>query len=197
MLQAFRSVLEVYQKCIMGKLEIVTNLKSEPIIGQFYLVPCIRTNHIPLNWIPIVGDFHTDSELRIPEKHFHYDVRFIPGLFFPKQSRNNYPPEVEQIGRVIGIEKDKFELHAIEPIEVELKRRKCLRRMPEFPLQKVGGIHNEMHKKYHGKSVKCGKCPHRNFPLENLPKDENGFIICNGHGLKINSKTMKVENRFL
>ena len=64
--------------------------------------------------------------------------------------------------------------------------------MPAMP--RVKNFEN-VAKRHIGRKIVCGKCPHRGFPLESLPKDENGHVICNGHGLKIDMNKREVVTR--
>lgn len=166
-------------------------MKTEPIVGKFYLVECVLVN--TWHWMPIVGQWHSDAEIGVQHKHYHLDPRFIPKN--KMNSSRGYTPEVATLGIVIFDYKDRPFGHCktdplVEPV---LKRRKCYRAMPEFPHGVIQ--RNNVEKTLIGRKVLCGKCPHKGFPLESLPKDENGHVICNGHGLKIDMNKREVIER--
>lgn len=165
-------------------MQKVSELKTEPEIGKFYWVECLRKH---CYWIPIIGEKHTDKELGVEKLHFHQDPRFMTD----RELYGFGDSPFNALGRIHYID-DEF--------CIELKKKKCRRQMPEFP--KVITFFNKMEKKYIGKKAKCGKCPHRNFNLDQLPKQDDGSVICNGHGLQINKDgivvprhTLKIKNR--
>jgi hypothetical protein len=168
-------------------VEKVTDLKTEPIIGKFYLVPHVLWRYW---WVPIIGEPHTDADLGISATHYHYDLRFLADdeLFDPiRPNRNNVTREESTLARVLTD-------NAFRP-GVEFKRRKCRHRMADFKWLPEIASYRRFHDAYIGRSVKCGKCPHRQMPLESLPRDAAGNVICNGHGLKINLITNQVVER--
>lgn len=72
--------------------------------------------------------------------------------------------------------------------------------MPDFPLQDENGHslgwHKLLERAYESvKLPSCLKCPHRGMSLKNLPQDEHGNVVCNGHGLKFNLKTGEMVSR--
>lgn len=172
-------------------MQKVTELTTEPIIGKFYLVPCVFYQR---GWWPIIGEPHSDPELGTGAKnpHWHYDIRFFSESSLLYESIK-YDLTSEQ--RTMSYLIDFKDQYSGEPLEVVFKRLKCKRKMPEFKLMNRP-IWQEFHNLYIGKSVKCGKCPHRGMPLESLPKDKNGNVVCNGHGLLISMAEKKVLNRY-
>lgn len=162
-------------------MEKVTELKTEPVVGKYYLVPCVE---ISRGVFPIIGEPHTDIELGIEAKHFHHDLRFMPNKLLEESFISTMTDEERSMFTITNA-----------PQKVFFKKMKCRRVMPVFMLVKRKEYQN-LHKNYVGKSIKCGRCPHRNMPLESLPQDEDGNVICNGHGLKINMREKKVVQRF-
>lgn len=170
-------------------MEKVSEMTTEPIVGKFYLVECALYFGI---WTPIVGDKHSDPDIFISFEHYHKDIRFLPRR------------EFAQPKALLASEGDGVELNrSLEPSYVrviELKKRKCLRPMPPFPDVAGWSLRNrqtisKFQKRFAGRKVLCGKCPHKGFPLESLPKDESGHVICNGHGLKIDMNKGEVVKR--
>jgi len=79
----------------------------------------------------------------------------------------------------------------------ELKRRKCLREMPDFP---PTPDHRwpilELHQSRTCNKLKPGNvCPHRGTDLTPFEKPD-GTAICPGHGLRWNLKTGELMPRF-
>jgi hypothetical protein len=59
-----------------------------PIPGKYYLVPCVQAEHEITGfhigeWVPIVGDLHSDPEIGADFLHFHYDLRFCDSEALP------------------------------------------------------------------------------------------------------------------
>lgn len=172
-------------------MEKVSELTTEPIVGKFYLVPCINIwpGVTRGNWMPIVGPLHADPDL-IPQAgtdkyayHWHRDLRFL--------SKSQFRGATD-FGALLYQYKWPS---SYTPHTVEYRRRKCLRVMGEFPYVPEKQVWSDFHKAHIGRKVLCGKCPHKGFPLESLPKDANGHVICNGHGLKIDMNKREVINR--
>ena len=174
-------------------IENITELKTQPIIGQYYMVPCIwitgRMNRRGGGeWIPVVGNKHNDPEIDINREHWHPDPRFMK-LTFPGGTIGTKFPNVyvsgeqAELGCVFFDVDDKPKLNDTPT----LKRRICRRQMPEFPTSYPSAqfITDRLTKIYVGRKILCGICPHKRMPLESLPRDPDGNVICNGHGLKI------------
>jgi hypothetical protein len=173
-------------------MQLVTELKSPPVVGKKYLVPCFSWNtHWNKAWFPIIGEFHADPDLGVSDEHIHYDSRFLSDRQIDSLTNKKpelYSREILVLGSVIWQPKHKGFL-------VENRIKLCRREMQVFPLV-FQQRYTDLHTKFDGKKVKCGKCPHRGFPIGNLPVDDLGYVICNGHGLKINTRTDRVESRF-
>lgn len=157
-------------------MEKVSEMTSEPIIGKFYLVECVEYIFPSgyREWCPVVGKPHEDTDLGISAVHYHIDSRFK-----------------------IGRPKLDYSLGAVLPVEHvlnhELKKLKC-----KAPFGYYYFNHRwckPFEEKYAGRKAICGKCPHKGFPIESLPKDESGLIICNGHGLAIRNGVV-VKRKF-
>ena len=49
----------------------------EPVVGHYYLVPCLQAAK-PGLWLPIIGPEHEDAAIiKFPALHCHYDLRFF------------------------------------------------------------------------------------------------------------------------
>lgn len=169
--------------------EKVSEMTTEPIVGEFYLVECVRRGGPHSRWIPIVGEKHSDLELSIPTIHYHRDPRFVKDGY--TNGSRYFTPEVNTLAAIVPVNEVK---------ERKLRRLKCRRAMPEFPCRNprnsdILPTTRHLEPIYVGKKVSCGRCPHRNMPLDSLPKGKNGIVICNGHGLAIDTKKMEVVSR--
>jgi hypothetical protein len=175
-------------------IERVADLKAEPVVGKFYLVPCVPTE---CGWVPVIGPRHEDAEyIGFTEWHYHRDARFTTdaqnAFTMPASILEPAPDAYSLIAVVCRTE---------PPTE---KKRKCRRRMPDFPnliRRRVTPLFpatapwmKKLEEAYAGQSAKCGRCPHRGMPLNGLPV-KDGAIICNGHGLKWNVETGEAVRR--
>lgn len=171
-------------------LEKVTEMTTEPIIGKFYLVPVAN---VDINrQVPIIPIWHDDADIGINYHHYHLDVRFMPENDLDYDIR--FPRDVATLGIILA-DRKKAEYYwrwVVTAGDWTYRRRKCRRRMPQ--MREVRNF-NTIETKMLGRKINCGKCPHRGFPLESLPKDENGHVICNGHGLKIDMNKREVVKR--
>jgi len=170
-------------------IQKVTELTSEPIVGKFYLVPCI---YVDGQLVPIIGQPHADPELGIDIVHYHHDTRFgeLDDFLIGTSvqiAATRFPKEEVAIGVVTP--------QSWADASPKLQKLQCRRSMIEFP-DRDRKKYEIFHKKYVGQSVKCGRCPHRNMPLESLPQDGQGNVICSGHGLKIDMNKKIVVERF-
>ncbi len=168
-------------------IEKVSELKTEPIVGKYYLVECVRWKG--KEWRPLIGPSHTDPEIGIHARHRHYDLRFMSLRLPTQRPLFGLQPEQRALGNIY--------YEQLEP--VVLRKMMCKRRMPDFPYADGTGhrirIVHLVELKFVGRKVLCGKCPHKGMPLESLPQDKDGNVICNGHGLKINLKKEVVVER--
>lgn len=181
-------------------IQKVADLTEEPVVGKFYLVECVTTTTDGTAFIPVAGVEHSDPDLKVAQIHLHRDPRFMSDRYL---SRFGYA------GRRLS------NLHAIDSagelaaiilvdfiVKRKLLRRRCYRKMPVFPdirrlesFPKSSPIWTEFHNNYIGRKALCGRCPHKGMPLESLPQDKDGNVICNGHGLKVNLKQGVVVER--
>lgn len=168
----------------------LSEIAGEPVLGQYYFVPCVRTE-----WgvMPILGPWHNDKEyLGVEKAHYHYDPRFVSDGFLDLHVRS-FPACSNEQSLMASVMFDPE--GKVKPFEC---RRKCTRRMPDFPSQlregKPAAWLMPMQKAY-TQLTACGKCPHRGFPLSAENADENGNVVCPGHGLQFNLKTGRVVDR--
>lgn len=165
---------------------------EKPVVGSFYMVPCVyRGLWRPKYW-PVIGPWHEDADLGVPNHHFHYDVRFFGGelwnhltdqLRYQSRSHTAYV-----LGKVLSNPVGLGEEYPLFP-----RRMKMVREMPEFPSEEWHGgkskIAMKLESEFKDVKMKCLTCPHRGMSLKGLPVGADGTVVCNGHGLKWNIKT--------
>ncbi len=173
-------------------LQDIRELTKTAEVGRFYLVPCIKVKEYPQYhpgysltyrglWMPVVGNIHEDPELKKSlGAHIHPDWRFVPSVVVKRLD----PLERGRFAPVVIANQD------IESSTLVLRRRKMLREFT-FPSNVVGILEPI----YVGKQSGCATCPHRGVSLAGLKPDEEGNVICPGHGLKANQQTGLVVKR--
>lgn len=172
-------------------MERVDRLTEPPVVGEFYLVPTVRSPWagVTKDW-PVMGARHDDAEhLNFPHLHYHVDIRFLSdrtiGSSFYGSAHKGASSPLCYRG-----DNDKFIDHPA-PI---FKRRKCLRGSHEYPLERAADSEafRTMWAAYAGAICKQGKagfiCPHRHFPLGSIAAID-GVITCPLHGLRIDAET--------
>lgn len=157
-------------------LQRIDEIEGEPIIGREYLVPCVERRCVwGDEWMPVIGAVHDDAEyIGVTKKHWHFDWRFCD------------QPSVESSDLARILYSDRAVSDRVKWIQL-----KCLRSMPEFPLQYTdysGTTHQstfaaKLEAGYANVKMKCMICPHRGLPLSGLPV-KDGTVVCPGHGLK-------------
>lgn len=185
-------------------MERVDELKSPPVIGKYYLVPCVQNDTTMDStlwdwWIPIIGPPHDDAAIiGLDVIHYHHDVRFTG-----RRMIYNLTDRVMRRGSKIADEFiARLAMIRILPADwaigtVVYRRMKCLREMPDFP-DKIRGQtaswSSPLQNAYSDQRLQCGKCPHRGIDLSSMPSD-GGLIRCPGHGLIWDAKTGAAVSR--
>lgn len=172
-------------------MQRITELEGEPVVGRFYLVPCVFR---PLcGWFPIIGPQHDDSEvIGIPGAHYHYDSRFLSD------------DQIADLTWGSGLASDpKYVLGTVcwvggDEYQPTFKRLKCRREVLEFPLHDPKGRAlrwmPKLERAYKDAKLSCMRCPHRGIPLNGLPV-KDGMVTCPGHGLRWNVETGEMVSR--
>lgn len=160
----------------------VSELKTEPVVGRFYVVRCYRQTAYrswSKLWWPLIGPEHDDAELlNFPMRHIHFDFRFINAShtrYWKGHGARESLPKL--MGRVQNMRC---------PGEFAERVMRCNRLMPDFPSEAV--FIEKLEDAYQSETLKCLKCPHRGVPLNGLPAPHN-VVVCPGHGLAWNIKT--------
>lgn len=183
-------------------MQRVDEMTEAPVVGQTYLVP-VHQDRVGRLY-PIMGPFHADAELApwagaaaaLP--HAHYDVRFLPLAMISGRKRQRMDRATALFSHVHLLLNDPV------PPEGVLFHRPlvCLRKVPTHPFdvvwreqQVVGGYIPFLEARYATARVKCGRCPHRGFPLAGLPVGPDGGVTCPGHGLRWHVETGRLLAR--
>lgn len=150
----------------------IDNLKTSPIIGKYYLVPCIIEEEYKNTEIinPIINHLHNDKENGQDYKHYHADYRFIDSCYEVSNKRYNL---------IDGIN-----------YNIVYKELKCIR------LENLGITHSNFISKsrLYSKCISSkSKCPHKKYDLSQETAI-NGVITCPLHGLKFNNSTKQLIN---
>ena len=165
----------------------IDELKSPPIIGKYYLVPCLKYEDLAYfkvdgKWIkdeyylekvqdytytyyvPIINHPHSDKENGQPEVHYHIDERFTPKKY-----------------SILNVEYNPKRIIKHSNIEIEYVVLQCNTNY-QSSITPVSFISKS---KLKHDCVYKGKCPHRGYDLSQEIPDENGIITCPLHGLKL------------
>lgn len=172
------------------KVESIEEIKDHPIVGNYYIVPCLeyivnnkeeieedflwrdlKNNKYKQNkrklCIPIINFPHSDSENGQDYIHYHADTRFIDNkLFFDLSNEDILRPK------------------KIENSKVIYRTKLCVH-------EKIYSITNSIFIKNTKLKHKCiynGKCPHKGYDLSNVIPESN-IITCPLHGLKFSKET--------
>lgn len=172
-----------------GETERVDELTEPPVVGRFYLVPCVRGVWAGIlgRW-PVWGPKHEDEKfLHFPERHYHLDRRFIQKQHVDNASGQ---PLTEKNG-LRGYDENKT-LPA-----PEYRRLKCQRigTSTAFPTQRALERTTFQDLYQHFSGHQCAKdgagwiCPHKGMRLATISVRSDGNIQCPLHGLLIDAET--------
>lgn len=173
----------------------VRKLEEPPVVGRYYLVPCVRFApfDLPEKWMPVFEPYHSDPELSCIGPHYHKDLRFLP-----TRDRVTDGPEWEspELTRVLRAE------DCIGwPV---LRKMKCKRQTPVWPSigraqDNAQRVFRAFYRSYENRPLLCGRCPHRGVPASAMARTEidgRRVLVCPGHGLTFDAETGRVIPRF-
>jgi hypothetical protein len=156
----------------------VSELKTEPEIGRFYLVPTVRNIFTEAKY-PVLGDLHEDREyIGFPERHWHVDSRFVPKQLLIDGPRFGIATILSR-----ALTTPAFEF-------ISVKRWKCKRQTPMHPYR-FDDLWNAF-QNHHLKSSMI--CPHKGVDLSSQPVID-GCVTCPLHGLTWSVATGKLTDR--
>lgn len=175
-------------------------LAGPTIVGQFYMVPCVRLlveRHMQHpaagrdGWIPVIGPEHEDREvIGFRAMHLHIDARFAHegALRRCADPWRRMTPQQSVMGYPVSTYSDGAGSDPI-PHERTVRRMKCKREAVDFPTGPMVSWQPALELKHAGCRLKPGNiCPHRGIDLTPFIK-EDGTVICPGHGLRWDTKT--------
>ena len=160
----------------MDKIEDVT----DPVVGRRYLVRCAMSDrdiwgYKKGEWVPIMGEVHSDAELNFPGDHLHYDWRIVPSRKLPVIST---PALAIMTERGVEIPAD---LESIQYRSLTLHRLEFRESAPTIMREALDKIGRSLPPCTH-------VCPHRGFPLNGVPTHD-GLKTCPGHFLRFHADT--------
>jgi nitrite reductase/ring-hydroxylating ferredoxin subunit len=171
----------------------IDDLKHPPVIGEFYLVPCmVEDKHVvtrsgplsddilaqEIHIYPVINHTHNDIENGQKDVHYHRDYRFTP------MSDKYKLGDIIKSSRIYPATDDIFKNKKLEYFVME-----CID-VNQKIITPVSMISNS---KLKHKCIHKGKCPHRGYDLsQEVPR--NGKITCPLHGLQFDSITRALMN---
>lgn len=170
----------------------IEELNNPPIIGMYYLVPCIIYDTISdegkkhLYVYPIINNLHSDVDSGQEHEHYHLDYRFIEmqGMddISVKQKHSQHTFAYNSRYDLLYHNPHYKENYKVEYISLMCQRVNNLRITPT-ELIEIEKLKN--------KCIYKNKCPHKGMDLSQvIPKD--GIIQCPLHGLKFNAITKEL-----
>jgi hypothetical protein len=163
----------------------IDQLDGPPVVGAFYLVPCVRGWWKgKIDWWPVMGPKHDDRKFfHFPWEHYHLDRRFLPAKLqgFAVATPLHEPHPSNQCAPALS-----------EPV---WRRRRCKTDTMHFPThpEAVVKLQESLLGKTCPRSPHGGWiCPHRRFDLSSIRPGKDGRIICPLHGLTIHAESGEV-----
>lgn len=182
------------------KTERLDHLTHAPVVGRYYMVPAVyaepRYDSPKAMWVPVLGNEHDDIEIfDFPQKHYHFDFRFCSDSLLDLYNIQDI--ELDGFNSVLVV------AQLLLDGQPTLKRFKCHRAMPEFPIYirresrklyildedvieeriKINPTVPELEKAFKSHKVVCNRCPHKGLDLSLIPFNQHGLRVCPLHGL--------------
>lgn len=186
-------------------MERIEDLRKPPVIGKFYLVPTVFYNYMGIDaaW-PVIGPKHNDDKfLNFPYLHYHVDARFITETLWRRLDRSGYDATDVVTRRPLcslacpRVYKNGIAQRASHPPRLWAVKR-CARHWEPYPQGDQPSV-MRLHHHFAGQQAdyKDGQwlCPHRQVGLGSLVPDDDGFVTCPLHGLRINCATGRVAEQ--
>ncbi len=178
-----------------SKLQCVDEIGHEPVVGRYYLVPCVKRIdpgcHFSDTWHPVLLPLHSDPEFKpnASMPHWHYDRRFTVTEYGDDEEWSNHR-NAKVVLQTEGCDEYPAVYGALEYL-----RKRCLRVMPEWPLVPAFTSQVEAVCKDKRLNLGCMKCPHRGTDLRHLPPRPDGTVMCPSHGLVWSLATGELVSR--
>lgn len=157
----------------------IDTLVGAPIVGRYYLVPCVLGGWYgqQREW-PVIGPVHDDrAHFNFPYAHYHLDTRFVRARDASLRWLANSPV-------LLGDIRDPAPSY---------RRRLCRRPEAGFAacIDEIRSLKSWHHftEAYADARLRrdaAGNwvCPHRGFSLASCPVGPDGTIVCPLHGLR-------------
>lgn len=167
---------------MISKIPRFDELKSPPVIHQFYIVP--TAFHPKFGEVPVRGEPHSDKYI-IGEarEHFHYNIPFLPYSVLEKvindiegkEARVPYAdmPSLASVAIFLSSSLTRGE-----------KAFMCLREDPVYP---SANFLPNLTEAYLGQKANNNRCVHQGLDLSQVPV-KNGCRECPLHGLCYDEK---------
>lgn len=150
-----------------------------PVLGEFYMVPCAKRKHHggKVDYIPVIGNEHSDPQLGFSMKHFHIDCRFI---------KRASTFDITKDGKTSAAINTEYKFPFIRFLGIVYQKRKCVRLTTGLNITPSGyEIYGNFYAKYLGKSCKGKRCPHLGTTMHEC----DGVLRCPLHDLIGDLKT--------
>ncbi|WP_226018660.1 hypothetical protein [Novosphingobium sp. FKTRR1] len=183
---------------------LLSDLRSPPVVGRFYMVPVIRDFYwhgIKHDW-PVLGPMHTDVDhFNFPYPHYHVDIRFLTKALMRRvASKWGYASVADDlVARAASVAtcyplmKVMFPLPAHAPLPLgrpPLARKFCSTSVVPFTLQDRKPF-PALRAAYPDPAPAIRRmdgrllCPHRKVDLSTFAPDAAGVVTCPVHGLRV------------
>jgi hypothetical protein len=196
----------------VSKLQKITDLREPPVVGKYYLVPCVRYywHGMVASW-PVIGPPHHDAEIGFMPIHYHIDARFLTrkqqrvafkkettwrgGETFLFRKYNIWPlSEIDQ-DRECNVKK-----YGPIPRKPTLEKRKCTNLELHWPLPFKPSEKHIMWSRFTDPAGAIQRpdgrllCPHKKVDLSQFEPDADGIVTCPLHGLKVRCRYPQVNS---
>lgn len=162
-------------------MQRIDELRQPPIVGQAYLVPCVSLKGQPDGRLPVSMPVpHSDRGV-IPEinphksesgDHYHLDLRFIPPEIHQKLTNTD-----DGVNFVSVLYRER--------IEPSITWHPAIYQgHSSFDTGNLKSWWYSFQELYTSERLDdCQRCPHKGFPLEQVPENSEGVRVCPLHGL--------------
>lgn len=124
--------------------------------------------------------------------HIHIDWRFLKPADYVYFQRNYGAKRL--LEQVITFPYSAEILRAVQP---STRPMLCYRSWwhLEWPAYKSAPFMPQLERKYACATLAAGRCPHRGVAVAAMIQDDDGYLVCPGHGLRWDPKTGKLAPR--
>jgi hypothetical protein len=199
----------------MSKLQKITDLREPPVVGRYYLVPCVRYYwHGMVESWPVIGPPHHDAEIGFMPIHYHIDARFLTRkqqrLAFEERtySRGHKNFSIRQYNASPLSEIDQTNEWNVKrygpiPRKPTLEKRICTNLKLHWPLPFKPGENEPMWLWFTDLAGAIERpdgrllCPHKKVDLSQFEPDADGIVTCPLHGLRVRCRYPNAQSTLL